>query len=175
LIGAFRARRAPQAAPPPNAPEIAPAQLELTIESGPDTYLVVRNIGTVTAQDVAIQPVEQFGEDGPELYNWRRRFALRPDAEQKYLILRRPDAKVVIECRLSWVDEAGSHVARRRAVEGDAAPVERRTRPPIRISELRPARANVPVDAGEEAPLEQVPLVQAPLAQVALELESTSR
>ena len=58
-LGWFRA-----SAPVP----VVTAEFELCIENGDDLYLVVRNIGAVIAQDVAIQPVDQLGVVGPQVY-----------------------------------------------------------------------------------------------------------
>ena len=124
------------------------AELEVTIETLDDTYLVVKNVGLLIAQDVAIQPMEEFGLAGAQVYNWRRRYSLRPDSEQRYLILRQPGMELIINCRLSWIDSAGSHISRRQAVELAGPADERPIRHTVKVSELRTIREGAQPAAG---------------------------
>ena len=140
------------------------AELEVTIETLDDTYLVVKNVGLLIAQDVAIQPMEEFGRAGAQIYNWRRRYSLRPDAEQRYLILRQPGMELIINCRLSWIDSAGSHISRRQAIEVTGPADERPTRHTVRVSELRPIREGAQPTAGmgAEAAVPEICIVVEP-------------
>ena len=140
------------------------AELEVTIETLDDTYLVVKNVGLLIAQDVAIQPMEEFGLAGAQIYNWRRRYSLRPDSEQRYLILRQPGMELIINCRLSWIDSAGSHISRRQVLEGAGPVDERPARHTVKVSELRTIREGAQPTAGlsTESAIPEICLVLEP-------------
>ena len=145
------------------------AELEVTIETLDDTYLVVKNVGLLIAQDVAIQPMEEFGRAGAQIYNWRRRYSLRPDAKQRYLILRQPGMELIIDCRLSWIDSSGSHISRRQAIEAGGAADERPTRHTVKVSELRAIREGTrpAADLGAESTVPEICVVLEPSRAVA--------